>query len=116
MATKTKQQKREDAIKLLTEAQVLLKKGWTTLRNAVNSSGDETTPEDPKAVRFCASAALSRAAKNLKLKSLVVAEEALNAAIPAGEGCSFVTFNDGQKTKKPVLKLFQKAIDSLNAF
>lgn len=105
----TRQQKR--TLEILIEARKLLSnpKHWVKSHSAVDKDGNTLgSCQSRKAVAFCSSGALARAAGKGGDNNL--AFTALGLGLPEGRTCP-IAFNDGMRTThKQILRMFDRAI------
>lgn len=85
---------------------------WTKEVGARNKANESVSSYDPNACKFCAIGAVYRAAHELGVNSALMGDDVIDFCeefLPV----NFVSvheFNDAQKTKRPVLNLFKRAI------
>ncbi len=94
-------------IQVLRRARALVAKGWTRRVWARDSGWRGVDPASKKACQWCADGALHASAPTPALY------EKAAAALTAVVGGVFPPWNDAQKSKKPVLAAFDKAIASV---
>ena len=103
----------ETDIKVLKRAKNLIKKGWTQDAYARNVDGTKVEPTDPDAVKFCMRGALYRACRDFDSEiSMSRTYDYLHKIhYKDDKSLSLVDINDGAKTKKEVIDVFDKLIE-----
>jgi hypothetical protein len=106
---------KEELVDVLVKARALVAKGWTKNSYAKTAKGDPVDWDDPKACRFCATGAVYRAVGAYDTR-IGMRTFALLDGHPRMKDFDndIVAFNDSQKTKKPVLQIFDDLIDVLS--
>lgn len=98
--------------RILRNAEKLIEKGWTNKGySATTARGTPTYNADKDAKKFCAIGAICRAAQR-SMDERNVAISYLYRSLPKGH-FEIVTFNDQQKTRRPVIQLFERAIEAV---
>jgi hypothetical protein len=92
-------------LKVIRLARRLIEKGWTRGNNARRRNGHKVMSNHPKAARFCARGAISRACYDLKSN---VSYWAVYTALVDEVRCDLAVFNDMQLSKKPVIAVFKR--------
>lgn len=107
--------------KVLQTARKLIAKGWTKEAYARTKTGRVVNVNSRAAAKFCALGAISKAAwkpKNVHYgiggQVMFLLQDVLHLR---GESYNFLgSFNDRQKTKKPVLALFDEALVAFDSY
>ncbi len=97
--------KKMKPVTVLRRARKLIEKGWCKDWSAEDKKGNYALPYSKAAVKWCAYGAIS--AFQCAVATERDARSLLDAVVP---GRDIVTFNDGQKSKRPVLAAFDRAI------
>lgn len=93
---------------VLRKARALIDIGWTKGASARNKRHESTSCLAPNAICWCIGGAIDRAAAELDVDSF----EAYNAL--GMDLDAIIAFNDSQPSKKPILALFDRALEKLN--
>lgn len=96
---------------VLTKAKKLIEKGWCRGPAAKNARGEAVDPLDESACRWCMSGALDRALGYDRVLVVSAEDRYLSAACGVSSNpWSYITFNEAQTSKRPVLRAFDRAI------
>lgn len=96
---------------VLTKAKKLIEKGWCRETAAKNASGEAVDPLDKSACRWCAMGALERVRGYDGAITISPEDRYLSAACGvSSHPWSYISFNEDQTSKRPVLAAFDRAI------
>lgn len=90
---------------VLKKARKLIERGWCKGPSAMNAAGEAVSPDSRSACRWCIYGALVRVGKSAAVDGYV--DDYLTRAIGTN---TWFEFNETRRSKRPVLRAFDRAI------